>query len=41
MPASPVVDADFAARQDKALLVHARLCAEYGAPFPFFSTKTR
>lgn len=31
--------ADFAARQAKALLVHARLCAEYGAPFPFFSTK--
>ncbi|GGF27702.1 endonuclease III domain-containing protein [Hymenobacter cavernae] len=23
----------------KALLVHERLCAEYGAPFPFFSTK--
>ena len=35
--ASP--DPDFAARQAKALLVHARLCAEYGAPFPFFSTK--
>ncbi|MBR7950731.1 Fe-S cluster assembly protein HesB [Microvirga sp. STR05] len=31
--------ADFEARQQKALLVHARLCAEYGAPFPFFSTK--
>ena len=31
--------ADFAARQAKALLVHARLCAEYGAPFPFFSSK--
>ena len=24
---------------DKALLVHERLCAEYGAPFSFFSTK--
>ena len=31
--------ADFAARQAKALRVHAQLCAEYGAPFPFFSTK--
>ena len=31
--------ADFAARQTKALLVHERLCAEYGAPFRFFSTK--
>ena len=31
--------ADFAARQAKALRVHARLCAAYGAPFPFFSTK--
>jgi len=31
--------AEFAARQAKALLVHARLCAEYGAPFPFFSSK--
>jgi endonuclease-3 len=30
---------DFAARQAKALRVHAQLCAEYGAPFPFFSTK--
>ena len=30
---------DFAARQAKALLVHERLCAEYGAPFRFFSTK--
>ncbi|QNE38332.1 Fe-S cluster assembly protein HesB [Hymenobacter sp. NBH84] len=29
----------FEARQEKALLVHARLCAEYGAPFPFFSEK--
>ncbi|OGX83926.1 Fe-S cluster assembly protein HesB [Hymenobacter glacialis] len=26
-------------RQAKTLLVHGRLCAEYGAPFPFFSTK--
>ena len=32
-------DPAFAARQAKALLVHARLCTEYGAPFPFFSTK--
>ena len=32
-------DSAFAARQAKALLVHARLCTEYGAPFPFFSTK--
>jgi endonuclease-3 len=35
----PVADPDFTSRQEKALLVHARLCAEYGAPFPFFSTK--
>lgn len=26
-------------RQELALWVHAKLCAEYGAPFPFFSTK--
>ena len=40
MSATPVpAAADFAARQQKALLVHARLCAAYGAPFPFFSTK--
>ena len=41
-PASPsptASDVDFATRQAKALLVHGRLCAEYGAPFPFFSTK--
>ena len=40
-PASPLVDAvaDLAARQAKALRVHAQLCAEYGAPFRFFSTK--
>ena len=31
--------ADGAALRDKALRVHALLCAEYGAPFPFFSTK--
>ncbi len=31
--------AAFAARQAKALLVHERLCTEYGAPFRFFSTK--
>ena len=30
---------DEAALRDKALRVHALLCAEYGAPFPFFSTK--
>ncbi|UOR04036.1 Fe-S cluster assembly protein HesB [Hymenobacter aerilatus] len=29
----------FEARQEKALLVHERLCAAYGAPFPFFSEK--
>ena len=32
-------DPAFAARQAKTLLVHARLCTEYGALFPFFSTK--
>jgi len=32
-------EADFAELQRKALLVHDRLCAEYGAPFRFFSTK--
>ena len=31
--------AALAERQAKALRVHARLCAEYGAPFRFFSTK--
>jgi len=31
--------ATFAERQHKALLVHDQLCAEYGAPFRFFSTK--
>jgi endonuclease-3 len=35
----PAIDADADARRRKALLVHERLCAEYGAPFPFFSTK--
>ena len=42
MPApTPPTDTttDFAARQTKALLVHERLCAQYGAPFRFFSTK--
>ncbi|HEX8350867.1 MAG TPA: endonuclease III, partial [Hymenobacter sp.] len=34
-PALPDLDA----RRAKALLVHERLCAEYGAPFRFFSTK--
>ncbi|WP_317191349.1 endonuclease III domain-containing protein [Hymenobacter guriensis] len=36
-PDSPVDD--FATLQTKALLVHERLCAEYGAPFRFFSVK--
>ncbi|RZK62920.1 MAG: Fe-S cluster assembly protein HesB [Hymenobacter sp.] len=36
-PALPA--ADFDALQAKALLAHQRLCAEYGAPFLFFSTK--
>jgi endonuclease-3 len=36
-PALPA--ADFEALQAKALLAHQRLCAEYGAPFLFFSTK--
>ncbi|ALD21614.1 endonuclease III domain-containing protein [Hymenobacter sp. DG25A] len=31
--------AEFDARQAKALLVHERLCQEYGAPFRFFSQK--
>jgi endonuclease III len=31
--------ADFVARQAKTLRIHAILCTEYGAPFPFFSTK--
>jgi endonuclease-3 len=40
MPSPPAVaDTDFSTRQAKALLVHERLCAEYGAPFTFFSTK--
>ena len=38
-PAAVAPAADFAARQAKALWAHALLCAEYGAPFPFFSTK--
>jgi endonuclease-3 len=29
----------FTERQHKAILVHERLCTEYGAPFRFFSTK--
>jgi endonuclease-3 len=36
-PALPA--ADFEALQALALLAHQRLCAEYGAPFLFFSTK--
>ena len=39
VPPAETLPTDFAARQAKALLVHERLCAEYGAPFPFFSTK--
>lgn len=38
-PASPPDTADFTARQALALLAHQRLCAEYGAPFFFFSDK--
>ena len=39
-PAAPSETAEaFAARQAKALRVHTQLCAEYGAPFRFFSTK--
>ncbi|RYU81609.1 endonuclease III domain-containing protein [Hymenobacter persicinus] len=40
MPASsaPTLP-DFATLQAKALLVHERLCAAYGAPFRFFSDK--
>ncbi|WP_232066268.1 endonuclease III domain-containing protein [Hymenobacter sp. BT18] len=38
-PSSLSFDPEFAEHQAKALLVHARLCAEYGAPFRFFSTK--
>lgn len=36
-PAAPTLSLE--ARRAKALVAHARLCAEYGAPFPFFSTK--
>lgn len=36
---APNLPPDFATRQAKALLVHERLCAEYGAPFRFFSSK--
>ena len=39
MPTAPVAPADFAVRQELALLAHRRLCAEYGAPFLFFSDK--
>ncbi|GAA4353991.1 endonuclease III [Hymenobacter saemangeumensis] len=38
-PAATPGSPEFAERQGKALRVHARLCAEYGAPFRFFSTK--
>ena len=39
VPTAETLAPNFAARRIKALLVHERLCAEYGAPFPFFSTK--
>ena len=39
MPTTKAPDTTFDSRQEKALLVHVRLCAEYGAPFSFFSTK--
>ena len=41
LPASSAAEvaADLAARRAKALRVHAQLCAEYGAPFRFFSSK--
>ena len=38
-PTAEALATDFAAHQAKALLAHARLCAAYGAPFPFFSNK--
>ena len=39
VPSLSTPDIAFDSRQQKALLVHTRLCAEYKAPFPFFSTK--
>ena len=41
LPASSAAEvaADLVARRAKALRVHAQLCAEYGAPFRFFSSK--
>ena len=39
MPATVASTDLFAARQQQALLAHTRLCAEYGAPFLFFSDK--
>ncbi len=38
-PAPADVPAELAALREKTLWVHAQLCAEYGAPFPFFSSK--
>ena len=35
----PALPTDFALLQQKALLVHERLCQEYGAPFRFFDSK--
>ena len=37
--AAPLPAADTPALRELALLAHHRLCAEYGAPFLFFSTK--
>lgn len=39
MKTTLVPPAEFAILQQKALLVHERLCREYGAPFRFFSSK--
>ena len=40
MPALASAFDTFTARQQLALLAHQRLCAEYGAPFLFFSDKS-
>ncbi|WP_245328259.1 endonuclease III domain-containing protein [Hymenobacter aquaticus] len=39
METTVTVCSDFASCQARALWAHAQLCAEYGAPFRFFSTK--
>ncbi|UOQ55068.1 endonuclease III domain-containing protein [Hymenobacter cellulosivorans] len=39
MEPTSAVCTDFASCQARALRAHERLCAEYGAPFRFFSTK--